>query len=147
MLTNKLMVVCEKVIFAQQSLMPSLINLFTKLTVAVPIAAEIPRNAVAPKEWVVFSQWDTERGDETREYIVCTHVLYPDQSSWGEVNRTKIDIVEGRPTSVYTQMVGFPIGQAGMYTVRVWIEENQRLVVNPLELRIELELAREQPPQ
>lgn len=147
MLTNKLATICEKVIYSQAGL-ASLINMFTKVTIGVPNAAEIPRNAVAPKEWAIFSSWDAEPGDERREYFICVNVLYPDQSPWGDVNRTKVNIQEGRKASqVATQMVGFPVGQAGTYTIRVWIEESQRLVVNPIELSVELEIDSVQQPQ
>lgn len=147
MLTSKLATICEKVIVSQTST-PSLINIFTKLTFAVPAAVEIPRNAVAPKDWAIFSSWDTELGDERREYLICVNVLYPDQSPWGDVNRIKVDILEGGKTAqVVTQMVGFPIGQVGTYTVRVWIEENQRVVVTPIELKTEVEIIRQQQTQ
>lgn len=143
MLKPYVCVVCEKVIFGQDSV-PSLINLFTKITATIPVdAPEIPKNAVAPKEWCVFSSWDAEPGDELREYFICTHVLYPDQTPFGEISKNKLNIELGKRAQFNVQMLGFPMGQAGVYTVKTWIEENQRTVVGPLELKIELVISRQ----
>jgi len=135
-------VVCEKVVIAQDSV-PSLINLFSKMTInAPPDAPDIPRNAVAPKEWAVFSSWDVEPGDERREYILCTHILFPDDTPFGEVNKLRMHIEVGKRSQIISQMLAMPIGQVGFYTVNTWIEENQRVVFGPIALKIELEIVR-----
>jgi hypothetical protein len=133
-------VVCEKVIYSQEAI-ASLINLFGKIAIVTPAnQEEMPRNAVAPKEWAVFSRWNTEPGDELKEYFVCTQVFYPDQSPFGEVHRSKIAVEPSRPAQLNVQMVGFPIGQAGTYTAKVWVEESARPVTDAIERRIEVEI-------
>jgi len=143
MLKPYICVVCEKVIFAQD-LVPSLISLFTKIVMTVPIGApEIPKNAVAPKEWSVFSSWETEPGDELREYTFCAQILYPDQSPFGEVNRQKISVEPNKRAQLNYQVLGFPIGHTGVYTIKAWIEEKQKIVVGPIDLKVELEVVKQ----
>lgn len=144
MLRPHVCVVCEKVITSMESI-PSLISLFRKITLTIPAdAPEIPGNAVAPKEWAVFSSWDPELGDEHREYFLCTQVLYPDGSPFGEIARARINVQPNSRANVTVQMVGFPIGQTGDYKVKTWVEENQETVLGPIELKIEVEVIRGQ---
>lgn len=142
MLRPYVCVACEKVILAADSV-ASLINLFNRIAVVVANETEFPKNAVAPKEWAVFSIWDTEPGDELKDYTFCNQMFYPDQTQFGEVHRVKMNIELNKRSQVNLQFVGFPIGQAGQYTVRTWVEENQRVVIDPIEFKIELEITRQ----
>ncbi len=88
MLRPHVCVVCEKVIFSRE-LVASLIGLFTKIVITLPPEApEVPPNALTAKEWAVFSSWETEPGDELKEYFLCTQTLYPDKTPLGEVAKT-----------------------------------------------------------
>ena len=141
MLTPSICTICEKVIFNTERV-PSLINVFSKITLTLQ-DQEITRNFVIPKEWAVFSSWKVEPGDEAREYFLCTQVRYPDRTPFGETNRIKIAIEPERQAQIAVQMVAFPIAQPGFYTTSIWIEENQSVVVDPIELRVELEIIRQ----
>ena len=146
MLRPYVCVACEKVILTGDGL-ASLIGLFSKITIIVPGGTEIPKNAVAPKEWAVFSAWDTDPGDGLKEYTFCMQMLYPDQSQFGEVVKNKMKIELNKRSQVNMQIIGFPIGQVGQYTVRTWIEENQQRVFGPIEFKIELEMTKQEQPQ
>jgi hypothetical protein len=139
-------VACEKVILAADGV-ASLISLFNKIIITVLGQTEIPKNAVAPKEWAIFASWDVDPGDELKEYIFCTQMLYPDQSQFGEIAKNKIKIELNKRSQVSIQIIGFPIGQVGQYTVRTWIEENQQRVLGPIEFKIELEMTKQEQPQ
>ncbi len=143
MLRPYLCVACEKVILAADG-MASLIGLFSKIIITAPGETEIPKNAVAPREWAVFSAWDTDPGDELKEYTFCTQMIYPDQSQFGEIAKTKMKIELNKRSQVYVQIIGFPIGQVGQYTVRTWVEENQQRVFGPIEFKIELEMTKQE---
>jgi hypothetical protein len=145
MLKPYVFVACEKVIIAKDEV-ASLIGLFSKIILTVPPGTDISANAVTPKEWAVFSIWEVEPGDEKREYILCTQILYPDQSPYGEINRHKIRIEPNKRTQVTLQFNGMPIGQMGLYSVRSWIEEKQEKVFGPLEFKIEVEMNRQEKP-
>src|SRR6266481_6594003 len=136
-------VVCEKVLIAKDDV-PSLISLFSKLIVTVPAGTKVPSNAVAPREWTVFSIWQTEPGDENREYMLCTQFLYPDKTQFADISRSKIKIEPNKRAQMLVQVPGFPIGQFGHYTIRTWIEESKHMVVGPIEFTVELEIVRQE---
>jgi len=146
MLKPYVFVACEKVIIDQSIGPPpptgsgpaSLINLFSKIIVEVD--TEIPANAVGPKEWAIFSMWDVEPGDENKHYILCTSMLYPDGRQFGEVTRIPIPVILGQRSQMVIRISGFPLGQAGFYTARTWIEESQQTVFGPIEFKIELQV-------
>jgi len=118
------------------------------MIVTIPAdAPEVPKNAVIPREWAVFSSWDTEPGDELREYFLCTQILYPDQTPFGEINKIRINIERNKRAQVNVQMLAFPIGQTGSYTVKTSVEENQRTVFSPIEFKIELEIVKQKQAQ
>jgi hypothetical protein len=138
MLKPYVCVACEKVIIAKQDEVASLISLFSKIILTVPVGTEIPRNAVAPKEWAVFSIWDPEPGDERRNYFLCTQILYPDESQFGEMSRSRFNVEVNKRAQMNIQVQGFPIGQAGEYKIRTWIEENEKRVSEPIQFGIEV---------
>src|SRR6266567_4409707 len=105
-------VACEKVIIDQDGV-PSLIGLFNKLSLTPPKDQEIPKNAVAPKEWAVFSAWDTDPGDELKEHIFCIQMFYPDKTQFGEVFKNKMKVELNKRSQVKTVIPGFPVGQPG----------------------------------
>src|SRR6266478_9928 len=146
MLKPYVYVACEKVIIAKDDV-ASLIGLFSKIILTVPPGVEIPLNAVTPKEWVVFSIWDTGPGDERRKYILCTQFLYPDKSQFGETAKAAINVEPNKRAQMLVQIPGFPIGQVGEYIVRSWIEENEQRVFGPIEFGIGLEIVRQEASQ
>ncbi len=146
MLRPYVCVACEKIILAADGV-ASLISLFNKIIITAPGEAEIPKNAVAPKEWAVFSAWDTDPGDELKEYKFCMQMLYPDQSQFGEVAKSRMKIETNKRSQVTVQIIGFPIGQVGQYTVRTWVEENRQRVFGPIEFKIEVEMTKQEQPQ
>lgn len=142
MLRPYVCVACEKVIITKDDV-PSLIGLFSKVILTVPAETDFPRNAVHPKEWAVFSIWDPGPGDEHRQYTLCMQFLYPDRSQFGEINKSPIKVVPNKRSQVVFQFNGFPIGQAGEYTVRTWIEQNQLRILDPIEFGLGLEIVRQ----
>jgi hypothetical protein len=142
MLKPYVCVACEKVIVSKESDVPSLIGLLSRVVLTVPAEFEIPKDAVAPKEWFVFSIWDAEPGDEQSEYFLCTQVVYPDKTQFGNLSKLKIPVEPKKRSQMVIQMQGFPIGLVGFYTVRTWIEAGEQIVVGPIEFKLELEINR-----
>ncbi len=129
---------CEKVIVDQDGL-ASLIGLFNKIIFSPPPGEEVPANAVVSKEWTVFSSWDTEPGDERKEYVLCTQMLYPNGSQFADLNKTKINVELNKRSQMKIVWLGFPVGQLGAYTVRTWVEESGTMVVGPIEFELSVE--------
>lgn len=133
-------VACEKVIF-DQGVVASLIGLFSKIIINVPAGTgEFPGNAVAPKEWAVFSSWDIDEGDELIEFMFCLQLFYPDKTQFGETSKNKMKVEAGKRSQVTANMLGFPVGQLGSYTVRSWVEANDKIVAGPIEFEIQVEI-------
>jgi hypothetical protein len=156
MLKPYVCVACEKVIIDQpiegepaSQGVPSLISLFNKFVLQVSAdLPEIPKNAVAPKEWAIYSAWDNEPGDEQKEYFLRIQILYPDQSPFGQVTRMPVNVQPKRRSQMIARVQGFPIGQPGFYTVRTWLEENNQMVGSQIEFKIEVEIKKQaQPPK
>ncbi len=144
MVKLRIFVACERVLIdQQQNGIASLIALFDKLTMTlVKGAAEIPANAVAPKEWAIFSKWDTEPEDAGKEFTICTQILYPDQSQFGELGKTPLKIEANKKGQAIVKILGFPLGQEGFYTVRTWLEENGSRIGDAAEFKLELEIVK-----
>lgn len=145
MLRQTVIAACEKVIVSAD-LDVSLITLFDKLTVEVAPGIEFPATFVAAKEWALFSKWLPEPGDELKEYVHCFQMMYPDQSPFGNVVRQKLRIESNKQTQNIMKMVGFPIGQRGTYTVRIWVEQDEKVVLEPIDLKLEVEWKTTQSP-
>jgi hypothetical protein len=139
MLKPYICVACEKVIIGQDGV-ASLIGLFSKIIFS-PNAEniEIPSNAVAPKQWSVFSSWDIDPGDENKEWFFCLRMSYPNGNQFGETFRIMIKVEANKRCQVNAEIAGFPIGDAGPYTVSCWIEESGKIAVLPIEFKIDLE--------
>lgn len=139
MLKPYVCVACEKVIINQDGV-PSLIGLFNKIIIAVPNVEELPKNAVAPYPWAVFPAWDVEPGDELKEYDFCVLILYPDKSQFGEVMKSKLKIETNKRSQIKVEVLGFPVGQQGPYTIRAWLEEGNEAVFGPVEFNLAVEV-------
>jgi hypothetical protein len=116
-------VVCEKVIL-DESGTASLISLFDTITGGVPQGVTIPPNAIAPKEWVIFVAWQWTDADAGKTYTQSIEMLYPDNTPFGVKNSTTFVIQPGKRHQFRVQSNGFPIGQIGTYTIRMWLEHN-----------------------
>ncbi len=87
-----------------------MIALFSKIVATVPVGSpEIPANAVIPKEWAIFSSWDSEPSD-AKEYVLCTQILYPDKSQFGEIGRVPVLVQPSLRAQTVVVVKGFPIG-------------------------------------
>lgn len=159
MLKPAICLICEKVIIDQQIGLPrlpgavpssgpaSLIGLFTKVYFSIPPGApEIPANAVAPKEWAIYSEWDSEPGDEKRNYFLGAQIYYPNGEPFGLPIKVRINIVLGQRAQVFIRVPGFPIGQAGTYTIQVWAEADEERIGNPVNLTVEVIIFKQENP-
>jgi hypothetical protein len=143
MLRPYVCVVCEKAIIAKADEVPSLISLFSRIIAQVPAGEKLPANAVSPIAWCIFSSWDPDVGDELKEYTLCTQVLYPDQTPFGETSRIKMPIEQNKRCQMQVNIRGFPVGQNGKHTARTWVEEDGKTVVGPIDCYIQLEVVRQ----
>jgi hypothetical protein len=151
MLKPYLCVACERVILEMPSNfdppdsagVASLIGLFSKM-IAISIEDQvIPANAVIPKEWAIFSAWDIESDDAGKKYNICTQILYPDGSPFGETSKIPLKLEINKRSQNVVKISGFPVGQLGFYSVQTWIEEKGMRIYGPIEFKIEFEIRKQ----
>jgi hypothetical protein len=117
---------CEKVIVDRDG-MPSLISLFENLHIA-PAAGEgiieIPRETITYREWAVFCEWEVNADEVGMTADQIFEMQFPD----GTVApiKGKIPFVFEKPGTHrnHQNIIGFPVGQEGAYTIRVWLEKD-----------------------
>jgi len=122
----KILTPCEKVIRDANS-GPSLIATFQEIRAGVLEFVEIPVNAVVPKDWAIFALWHLSDNDVGPIYQQWTEILWPDGSQFlKQLLEIKIEKPDWMINTV--QMQGFPMGQTGKLTIRVWIEADTKPV-------------------
>ncbi len=114
---------CEKIIIDDQG-NASLIVLLQNVTVMVKRNETIPQNAVTPKEWAIFASWQTQANENGKKLRQIMEITYP---------KAELDFVVAEPSDQNrVNIVGFPVGQSGQYSIRMWLEENARKVTEEL---------------
>jgi hypothetical protein len=115
---------CEKVIVDREG-MPSLIRLFQNINIALSEGQQleqIPREAITYKEWALFTEWkidDAEVGTKAEQIF---ELMYPDNAIAPLKGRIPFDFKTPGIHRNHQNIIGFPIGQEGPYTIRVWLE-------------------------
>jgi len=131
---------CEKVIIDQAG-SPSLIALFNIVVASGEKGVAIPSNAVVPKEWCIFTAWDSESTDVGKEYSQFVEILWPDKSVFTEKREFKFVFQATKRQQVRIQLQAFPVGQQGKYTIRMWLEHKGSVVVEPRSIQLEVQHA------
>lgn len=114
---------CEKVITDHDSNTVSLITIMQDLAVSVPPNVQLPEKARAAIQWCGFTMWQRQPGEEGKRFEQEIELCGPD----GEVitSRTsQFEMIHAfyRVTSVF---VGFPVGQFGPYTLKLYLREDK----------------------
>jgi hypothetical protein len=76
--------------------------------------------------------------------MFCTIMLFPDGTPFGQVTKAPVKIEKRGRAQVIVRVLGFPMGQVGFYTVRCWIEENEKIVSTPIEFKVEFEIIKQE---
>ncbi len=139
--------VCSDVII-DKSETASLISLFGEIKAFLPPeAGPVPRDAVAPKEWAVFTSWRQRPEDGGRQYRQKIQILYPDGTPFGAVTEVDFAFQAGKSHhQLTTKWNGFPIGQTGMYSVKMWLEGDGSTVFGPVSIGVNVQHERTNSP-
>lgn len=119
---------CEKVIIDENQ-NPTLVVLMQGLG-AAPLPgqpAEIPRNAVGPKEWCIFSVWRPSDQDYGKLFNQRIQLLWPDGSEFQNAHFA-FQFEKGKSHQIRMNMFGFPIGQVGDVTLNMWLERDSKKI-------------------
>lgn len=140
----KVLTPCEKVIQDARS-GPSLIATFQEMQVGIPEGQILPTNAVIPKDWAIFALWHSAESESFPTFRQWLVILWPDGS---EFIRQPLDVKVDKPewTMSTVQIQGFPMGQKGRLTIRVWIEVDNQMISEVGETWIDVKHLASNPP-
>ncbi len=113
----------------------SLIAIFHEIKLQFPGGAEIPLNAVIPREWAIFSKWELEVDEEGRDYVSTTEIYWPDGTLFARFELKAANPIANGMAFV-VRLSGFPMGQIGIIRVTNTLSEGGRLVSGPNEIAI-----------
>lgn len=130
---------CEKVL-QDPSSGPSLIATFQKLNAVVPSLAEVPTNAVIPKDWSIFALWEVDQRERGKLYQMGLELYWPNGELFFE-NKLPLEKEAEEYINFIVRMQGFPMGQSGKIRIVVWVEHQGRKVCDNVETSIHVTLA------
>lgn len=124
-----LFAVAEKVILDPEgnASIITLIHGMEAATLQMGTVGDIPKNAVVPRPWTVYSMWKPSHGDMGKEFTQKVQVVYPDGTPFN-TTETSFKFEANRSHQTTTNIVGFPIGQIGDVIVKIWLESDRRRV-------------------
>lgn len=139
-------VACEKVIIEKQFETPTVISIMQRVMFQMQAQAmeaagltEIPANAIAPFKWSIFTVWDYEADDVGKTFHQKSDVIMSD----GSTGIVKVDlpfIMKDELNFNVANIIGFPVGQLGILTLRVWLESpTGEVLVAPVGYPIKVE--------
>jgi hypothetical protein len=120
----------------------SLIAVFHHIAMKVPAEAEIPPNALIPREWAIFSKWQVEPEDTGQNFIQVSQVFWPDGTLLVE-NRVNAVPRSDRYMAFVVKNQAFPIGQNGEIKIVLWIESEGEKIVPTVELALVLQVTKD----
>ena len=113
--------VCEKII-VDDSGNATLITLLNEIHIALPTDGTVlPPDALAPKEWAVFAMWAVEQEDFGHDFVQEMEMSFEDGTIFKKQSlpfHVKPDV---RVAVNRANIIGFPIGKQGSFTVTVWL--------------------------
>lgn len=122
MLTPLVFAVCEKVILDKAE-NPTLIVLLNEVHIATPPeGVTLPSDAVAPKEWAVFTMWNVEAEDFGAKLTQHMLIVHED----GTVFQDKTTEINVKPNvklaTTAANIIGMPVGKPGKIITTVWLD-------------------------
>lgn len=119
--TLHIFAICEKVIMDDNK-NPSLIVLIQNINVA-PVAPKekLPRDAVTPKEWAIFTQWMLSEEEQEKPFVQVIQAFWPDGTQFNKTPHP-FPTTKHAIKQVNMGVVGMPVGQEGPIPVKLWLE-------------------------
>ncbi len=122
----------------------SLIAIFHHIKVRVPESAEIPSNALLPREWTIFSKWLLDPAETARKVKQVTEGFWPNGDPLFRQELLASQIVDNQTAFIIRNM-GFPMGQNGIIKIVLSIFVDDKLAHEPVELNVAMELIKDLP--
>jgi len=123
------LLVCEKIIVSKDEA-PTLVNVVQniKATLVGPQVAEVPRDAVAPLAWAIFSIWEADESDIGKEFHQKNQIIMPDGTPNPAVQGDLPFTFKKGLNFNYINIYGFPVGLEGVLRIRVSLESSGKTI-------------------
>jgi hypothetical protein len=134
---------CDKIIFDKRDV-PSLISIIQNIEIAFlstiesqVAAATMPKNAGLPKEWAIYTRWESSDEDVGKTYEQFWQIYWPDGEKFAEHSLTLKPIVQGDHIQHSTiNLFVLPAGQVGMVKISTWLTHEGRRASEIIETSI-----------
>ncbi|MEO5936730.1 MAG: hypothetical protein ABIP81_05915 [Terriglobales bacterium] len=103
---------------------PTAINVFASISVGGSEA--IPVNALSQRSWQILTMWQVDLEERTQSYEQVCLVSLPDGTAFGGGRIAISPTMSSHNLSM--KVTGIPIGQVGLITVKVWLEQDGKKV-------------------
>ena len=113
---------CQKAIIDKRDGSVSMITLLHSMKIQVPIGILVPEDAAASVTWATVATWFRSEEDEDKTFQPKIEILYPSGDVFLSIEGEPFILQEVSYTTT-TNSNGFPIGQQGIYTIRVLLRE------------------------
>ena len=123
---------CEKVIVDKREV-HSLINLIQN--VEIETSPDIPKNAVGPNQWCIYTMWVPATEDVGRKFEQVYQVYWPDGEKFYE-SRFEFTQSNQDIQQITFGLTGFPVGQSGRLRIITWLDHDGHRVSEILETSI-----------
>jgi hypothetical protein len=126
---------CEKVIIDKADV-PTVIGVMEGVSAALvlPPGAQrpsVPRDAVAPKPWVIFTVWESSKEELGKTFHQKNEIVLPDNLPLEQM-KGELPFIAKEPLNFnYVNVQVFPVGLEGKLSVVVWLESDNGKVVFP----------------
>jgi len=99
---------------------PTLVGVLGALDAANQTGGEIPKDALAPRIWMVFTLWIAEQGDIGKTFTQKIEIFTPDGKLFG--NSQDDFQMSNRSHNVKMRVHGLPIGLEGRIIIKTHLE-------------------------
>lgn len=124
---------CDRVIIDKNGA-HSLINIMLNAQLQAG-SEQIPRNAVAPTQWVIYSMWIPSPEDVGQEFEQVYQVYWPDGEKFHE-SRLEFTQPNESVQQVTFTVLGLPVGQPGKLRIVTWLDKKGHRVSDIVETSI-----------
>src|SRR5437016_1067839 len=124
---------CEKLIIDEQK-NPTLICILQRISVTLPPNVQLTKELLAPREWDICTIWEPGEGDSKDTFSQHIEIILPDGSNSQLSATGEFTFQENTLHRNNIHINGFPIGLAGEYRIKLWLESGntKQTVVGPV---------------
>lgn len=114
--------VCQKAIMDRQNNLVSMIEIVSRLQLITEAGNPLPREAVGPVQWGTVASLLPEEGDKDKVHQTQIEVFSPSGEKKLDIPGEPFTLVD-RAVQTITNASGFPIGEAGVYSIKLLLRE------------------------